>query len=96
MKNDYDILKIELNAKKDSLDIVSQMNKNLEIVLKNKNEEIKLLNDNQTTFRSIVQVKEQEISTLKKQNKTLKTQKFVSYLISASALAFSGYLIITN
>jgi len=96
MKEYYDILILENETKKDSMIFISQMNNNLNILLSNKNKEIDIMKENQKVFENIISIKDEEIDNQKKQIKILRTQKFVSYLITTSALALSGYIIITN
>jgi peptidoglycan hydrolase CwlO-like protein len=96
MKETYDLLVISYIAKSDSLEYLKQINTNLSTVISNKDKEIDLLNQNQKSYEKVVQVKEEEIKSLNNRIKTLKTQKFISYLLASGSLLFSSYILINN
>lgn len=96
MKENYDILALGYAAKSDSLVYMTQLNSNLNVLLSNKDKEIGLMKENQMVFENIISIKDQEIAIHKKKIKILQTQKFVSYLLTSTALAFSGYIIVRN
>lgn len=96
MKENYDLLAWGYAAKSDSLVYMIQLNSNLDVLLSNKDKEIRIMKENQTVFENIITIKDQEISRQQKKIKILQTQKFVSYLITSTALAFSGYIIVRN
>jgi len=83
-------------AKSDSLEFQTQVNENLKTVIANKDKELELIRENQKSYENIIKLKEEEIESLNKNIKILKTQKFVSYLISAGTLIFSGYILVIN
>ena len=58
MKEYYDILILENEAKKDSMIFISQMNNNLNILLSNKNKEIDIMKENQKVFENIISIKD--------------------------------------
>ena len=71
MKEYYDILILENEAKKDSMIFISQMNNNLNILLSNKNKEIDIMKENQKVFENIISIKDEKIDNQKKQIKKI-------------------------